>query len=291
MRYCTSKHQKKHWPAHRAACKLLAAGRVAPPATFADLPAEVLVKIFEHLFPSEYPAAITTRMYPPQLYDPYDAMYRAPAPLLSGAAQAKVYGATGTLPENVVHNTHPVLCKFQPFQLNRATQDVLNAGAACKRWHSVVRDNGVIKHVALAPGLKATTQALALERGNWRIPELSLPRGVQTLLLSGWAQTIVQLPEKGARLLQPCLYEPVWLPLCGLCGAEIARSLRCTRTPERPRRLHPRRARGGAKLRGERTPDGSQHCAPSPARHVACSTPRIGLNTHQTTCLQGRTRT
>ena len=215
VRYCTAKHQKKHWPAHRAACKLLAAGRIAPPATFADLPAEVLVKIFEHLFPSEYPAAITTRMYPPQLYDPYDAMYRAPAPLLSGAAQAKVYGATGTLPENVVHNTHPVLSNFQPFQLNRATQDLLNAGAACKRWHSVVRDNGVVKHVALAPGLKATTQALALERGNWRVPQLSLPRGVQTLLLSGWAQTIVQLPERGAGLLRPCLYDFVWLPLCG----------------------------------------------------------------------------
>jgi MYND finger len=182
--YCSVACQRKHRAQHRAFCRATQAAQTAPSLSgaahippdsscdteasstskltlpsshksgaarpmggsgtaFTDLPRSVLLRILERLLPGK---AATLSDQPPHMSLKFGRAYlpdaaRASALLLDAALQREVMQ-----PEcSVFASPHREVWR----RVCAQTRDVLSAAAVCRLWHSVVRDDDVIKHIAI----------------------------------------------------------------------------------------------------------------------------------------------
>jgi hypothetical protein len=232
VQYCCVEHQRRHRIQHKAACKAAVracaqaaeaasapgagaastlASRPSPtsdPASYTcihDLPRHLLSRIFAKLLSTSHAHAATSRFWPLSIPDPEDSGPKdlmrllghdtSPKPLFSGLYQASMTHPSGTRSQHA----DAALGRFDAVRdANSGARAVVRLAHVCKRWHSILRSNAVLRHVAVdgrsGHHLDVSDQPVSKDAAE----ALSLPPNLQTLVLSRWAPRKFALRRKCA---------------------------------------------------------------------------------------------
>ena len=187
-----------------------------------ELPRHLLARILAHLLPAARPGAVTSRFWPPRICDPDDSGPKdlarllghdtTPRPTFHDLHQVSMVHPSGAGARRFQsHNADAALGRFDPLRdANGGARAVLRLARVCKRWRSVIRDEGVIKHVALrgrelvlkgrianAPHCGARQSAGVA--ADSKADAVVLPPNLQTLVLSHWSPARLVLGATGVR--------------------------------------------------------------------------------------------